>query len=317
MNILKPLVRVFSPPMGSARLSILIFHRVLAQPDPVFPGEFDAARFDRALAWLNELFTVLPLDEAVQRARSGTLPARAAAITFDDGYADNHDIALPILRKHRNSATFFIATDFLDGGRMWNDSIIAAIRNAPTAELNLDSIGLGRLSVGSVEQKRAAIGALLGRLKYLPNDERTETVARVVALSSSAMPSDLMMSSDQVLQLHRNGMIIGAHTRSHPILSSLSSGEALAEIRDGRARLESIVGTRVGLFAYPNGKPGQDYRSEHVDMVKTLGFDAAVSTAWGALRPGTDYFQIPRFTPWDKTRFRFGVRMLNNLFQPS
>jgi hypothetical protein len=73
------------------------------------------------------------------------------------------------------------------------------------------------------------------------------------------------------------------------------------------------LGERVGLFAYPNGKPGEDYSPATVEVVRSLGFDAAVSTQWGASRLGDDLLQIKRFTPWDKTRGRFGVRLLRNL----
>ena len=119
---------LLSPGQRNGRLSILIFHRVLAQVDPLFPEEVDAARFDVICGWLRRWFNVLPLDAAVRRLRDGSLPRRAAAITFDDGYADNHDIALPILKKHGLPSTFFIATGFLDGGCMWNDTVIEAIR---------------------------------------------------------------------------------------------------------------------------------------------------------------------------------------------
>ena len=70
-------------------MSILVFHRVLALPDPLFPGEVDAVRFNRICSWLADWFQVLPLDQAVRHLRAGSLPARALAITFDDGYADN------------------------------------------------------------------------------------------------------------------------------------------------------------------------------------------------------------------------------------
>ncbi|MCU0943281.1 MAG: polysaccharide deacetylase family protein, partial [Hydrogenophaga sp.] len=113
-----------SPGGASARLSVLIFHRVLAQPDPLFPGVPDVRRFDEVCRWLARWFRVMPLDEAVRALKRGNLPARAAAITFDDGYADNHDQALPVLRAHGLPATFFVATGFLDGGRMWNDTLI-------------------------------------------------------------------------------------------------------------------------------------------------------------------------------------------------
>ena len=71
------------------------------------------------------------------------------------------------------------------------------------------------------------------------------------------------------------------------------------------------------VFAYPNGQPGHDYRHEHVALVHDLGFDGAVSTAWGVARAGADIFQIPRFTPWDRSDLRFELRMIGNLWRSS
>jgi peptidoglycan/xylan/chitin deacetylase (PgdA/CDA1 family) len=122
-----------------------------------------------------------------------------------------------------------------------------------------------------------------------------------------------MMTSDQVRALQRAGHTIGAHTVNHPILQSLSRADAVKEICEGRFALESIIGGHVQLFAYPNGKPGADYGSETVQVVRELGFDAAVSTAWRAARPGDDIMELPRFTPWDRSRARFGLRMVQTL----
>ena len=70
----------------------------------------------------------------------------------------------------------------------------------------------------------------------------------------------------------------------------------------------------MSLFAYPNGRPGVDYAPDvHPGMVRELGFDAAVSTHWGAARAGADCYQLPRFTPWDRGRVRFGLRLARNL----
>jgi hypothetical protein len=74
--------------------------------------------------------------------------------------------------------------------------------------------------------------------------------------------------------------------------------------------LESITGRRVGLFAYPNGRPGRDYDASHVALVKSCGFDAAVSTAWGAAGGRVDTFQIPRMLPWDASPLKFATRLL-------
>src|SRR5690349_3407201 len=88
-------------------LSILIFHRVLPQADALLPDLPDAGTFERLVALLMERCAVLPLHDAISRLRRGALPNGAVAITFDDGYADNHDIAAPILRRYGGSATFF------------------------------------------------------------------------------------------------------------------------------------------------------------------------------------------------------------------
>ena len=69
-------------------------------------------------------------------------------------------------------------------------------------------------------------------------------------------------------------------------------------------------------FAYPNGKPGRDYRADHAKMVREIGFDAAVSTAHGAARAGSDLYQLPRFTPWDRGSARFMLRMAQNMLKP-
>jgi peptidoglycan/xylan/chitin deacetylase (PgdA/CDA1 family) len=99
---------------------------------------------------------------------------------------------------------------------------------------------------------------------------------------------------------------------SHPILARLTDEQALQEIGNSKQFLENLLGERIGLFAYPNGKPGEDYSPQTVEVVRSLGFDAAVSTQWGASCQGDDMLQIKRFTPWDKTQFRFGLRLLRN-----
>lgn len=308
---------MLSPAGPKARLSILIFHRVLPKSDPLFPGEIEADHFDRLCAWVASMFQVLPLDEAVALHARGALPARALSITFDDGYADNHDVAMPILQRHGLSATFFVATGFLDGGRMWNDTVIEAIRRTPHDDLDLHPLGIegvGRLSMRGVDQRREAIELVIGRVKHRHPIERLAMVNALADLSGADLRNDLMMTSNQVRGLRQGGMQIGAHTVSHPILAALSADDARVEIAQSRDVLQALLGERIPLFAYPNGKPGQDYNDDNVRLVRELGFDAAVSTAWGAARLDDDRFQLPRFSPWDRRRSRFALRMMKNLW---
>lgn len=317
---MKLLFSLMSPAGANARLNVLIFHRVLPQPDPLFPDEVDAARFDELLGWVKAWFNVLPLDEAAKRLQDGSLPARAAALSFDDGYADNHDVALPLLQRHGLPCSFFVATGFLDGGRMWNDTLIEAVRRSGKPVLDLrglrDAHGkdLGQHALGDTASRRAALGRLIERVKYLPPEPRLACVDAIAERAEVSPPGDLMMSTEQVRGLRRAGMQIGAHTVSHPILAKLDARQAADEMSRSRDALQVLLGEKVGLFAYPNGKPGTDYLPDvHPAIVRELGFDAAVSTRWAAARRGDDVFQIPRFTPWDRGRLKFGARLARNL----
>ena len=315
----KPLLSILSPRAEAARLSVLIFHRVLPAPDPMFPGEVDARQFDQIIGWMRTWCNVLPLDEAVNRLAARSLPARAAAITFDDGYADNHGQALPILQRHKLSATFFIATGFLDGGRMWNDTIIDAVRRFNGDRIELQGIlGIQPEAAAvwpcrSIEQRRHAIEAIIGQIKYAQPDQRLVLANEVAFRLRIKQSTGLMMTSQQVLGLRREGMQIGAHTHTHPILARLEPEAARLEIARSKRTLEDLLGESVNLFAYPNGRPGQDYNAQSVSIVRDLGFSAAVSTAKGAANCQSDPFQLPRFTPWDRTRARFGLRLAANL----
>jgi len=106
---------------------------------------------------------------------------------------------------------------------------------------------------------------------------------------------------------------VGAHTVNHPILAQLPDVAARDEITHGRDVLQALLDSRIGLFAYPNGRPGSDYLPAHVDMVRALGFDAAFSTTWGAASARSPAYELPRFTPWDRSRLRFGARLARNL----
>lgn len=305
-----------SPAGQNTRLSILIYHRVLAEKDAIFPHEPTAETFDAQIYCLKVVFNVLPLSEAIARLKTGTLPARAACITFDDGYADNVTLALTVLQKHGLHATFFIATAYLNGGRMFNDTVIEAIRRSPLRTLNLDELGLGSFDIAGNEAKARAIGQILPQVKYLPLDVREQAVARIAGLAQSGpLPNDLMMTTEQLEALHAAGMEIGGHTARHPILAKLDANAVRKEIVEGREFLEKMLNTRIRLFAYPNGKPGTDYLPEQAAIVRELGFDAAVSTQWGSATQSSDVFQLPRFTPWSPKPSRFVPMLLANLWR--
>jgi peptidoglycan/xylan/chitin deacetylase (PgdA/CDA1 family) len=306
---------IASPSGRHGRLSILIFHRVLPQADPLFPDVPSAVEFEARMRWVASWCKVLPLQHAVEALFEGRIPARALAITFDDGYADNEQVAAPILRRLGLCATFFISTGFLDGGCMWNDRVIEAVRTCRDDRLDLSPLGLDAYSLDSAAARRRCIDDVLKRIKHLEQPERDATTRAIVSAARGGIDPKLMMTRPQVRSLRKMGMEIGAHTITHPILTRLAPDVARNEIRRGKSELEQILDEPVEVFAYPNGVPGQDYSAAHATMVRECGFKAAVSTATGAASIRSDRYQLPRFTPWDRTRLRFGARLLMNLRQ--
>jgi peptidoglycan/xylan/chitin deacetylase (PgdA/CDA1 family) len=294
-------------------LSVLIYHRVPEQPDDLLPGEPHSAEFESTMRWVKSVFNVIPLADGVAGIKAGKLPPRALSITFDDGYANNATVAAPILSRLGLHATFFIATGFLDGGRMFNDTVIEAVRGSNGEVLDLEPLGLGHYPTTMRAQRQSAIKAILQGVKYRPDAERTELAERIAERAGVEPPTNLMLSSEQAAGLARDGFTLGGHTVSHPILAQVDLAIARNEIARGRARLEELANSRVGLFAYPNGKPQRDYVKASCELVRDLGFDGAVSTSKGAAVAGSDPYQIPRFTPWDVEPLRFAGRLLSNI----
>lgn len=306
-------LRRASPGGARGRLSVLIYHRVLTEPDPLLPDEPSAVEFEQTMQWVKRVFNVIPLVEGISGLQTGRLPERALSISFDDGYANNASIAAPILARLGLHATFFVATGFLDGGRMFNDTVVEAIRGFKGDRLDLGSLGLGIHGTAGVAQRLRAIGAVLAAIKHRRPEERGELAERVSQLADVSLPTGLMMSSQQVRDLVGLGFAVGGHTVNHPILVRLPVERARAEIENGKRALESITGKPVELFAYPNGRPERDYGAATTALVRQAGFKGAVSTSHGAARVGADPFQVPRFTPWDRRPAAFLARLWLNL----
>lgn len=294
------------------RLSIVLFHRVLAYPDPMLPSEPDTRSFTRQMQWLQRAFTILPLGEAIRRLYERHLPVGALCVTFDDGYRDNALNALPILAALRIPATFFVTTGYLDGGLMWNDRVTEALRIWPKPVVDMTPYGLESLSL---EGGRAAAAAhLLGDLKYLPFLQR-ESITADLMRRAGVNHMQMMMAADDIRKMHQAGMEVGGHTVNHPILCAIDLEQAHSEISTNKTRLEAIMGAPVEIFAYPNGRPRRDYDSEHIEVVRQCGYRHALTTAAGTASATSNAFQLPRFTPWDRTEGKYLGRMLQNYWR--
>lgn len=298
--------------LGGARrrLCVVNYHRVLAAPDPLLESEPDVDTFRWQLDLLARCFNVLPLHEAVDRLAQGTLPPRAVCITFDDGYRSVHDLALPLLRQFGLPATVFVTSGYVGEANMWNDRIIEAVQSLPAGQLDLSELGLGAYPLHSLADRKSTVGTLTEASKYLPPKARLELISRLENLVGEGLAHGLMLTPQMIVNLTLNGIEIGGHTISHPILTSLDDSSARLEIAGGKTQLEEITGRPVRFFAYPNGKIGKDFDQRHAQMAQEAGFVAAFTTAAGAANRHHDLFQLPRGRPWDTSPLLFGLRLL-------
>jgi len=292
------------------RLNILMYHRILPEPDPLYSWTVDAKQFRNHMKWISGVFNVIPLSEAVDQLKNGTLKRRSLAITFDDGYKSNISEVLPTLREFGFHATFFCTSAWLEGGQMWNDKVIESIRRWPDNTINIEELNLVELPVSNYEEKKAAIESILSKLKY-QKPEKREKISDALASQVSELPQ-LMMKPEHLKLLHTQGMEIGGHTHSHPILAYLDKESLKKELTTNKQLLENIIGKPIKLFAFPNGKPETDFSQDQIQQIIDSGYIAAVTTETHIASQRSKLFGLPRFTPWDTSSFSFLFRLLLN-----
>ena len=215
------------------------------------------------------------------------LPDRPVLITFDDGYPDWVTGIAPLLESEGLPATFFITTGQLNGQAMWNERILHAVMRANDGHegVELKASGLPHLPLMSQTDRVKAIEKLDSFLKYTAPAER-EMYLQFLEDQMGARCSDVpVLTPAQVRNLHSRGFEIGGHSVTHPILSSCTPSRAFSEIAESKEELQGIINGRVEAFAYPNGIPGRDFGSEHIDMVKRAGYAHAVTTHHGVASP--------------------------------
>jgi peptidoglycan/xylan/chitin deacetylase (PgdA/CDA1 family) len=213
------------------------------------------------------------------------LPPFPALVTFDDGYLDNLDSALPVLRARDVPATLFLATHAIDraGTFAWD---VAAYCFHHTRRRRVTLPLLGTADMDAAEPAVLA-ERWIDRLKAAPQTEQARATAELPAALGVEPPDGVLaafyLSWDQVRIMTASGVTLGAHTLSHPILSRLEDKGIRAEIEESKRRIEEETGQRVATFAYPSGRAG-DFDNRAVEAVRRAGFSAAFTLRSGPTR---------------------------------
>lgn len=222
---------------ASRRLTVLAYH-----------GVDDPASFARQLAYLARTMRPVSLDEvAGAMARRRGLPQRAVLITFDDGHRSVLECGVPLLRERGFPAVAFVVAGLLDGDQpFWWTEVEALLRLGGSAGpyRGLDS------------------GALVAKLKTVPDRERLEVVDQLRRTAPRPAPATPQLRAAELKVLERAGVAVGSHTLTHPCLPRCDDAKAAAEIVEAHRRLRDALGHEPSAFAYPNGD--WDERTERV-----------------------------------------------------
>jgi peptidoglycan/xylan/chitin deacetylase (PgdA/CDA1 family) len=252
---------------GAPWIAVLTYHRVAAaQWGSLFDdGVIDTSptELDEQLAFLKKHFDVITLDDLIAFRRGGRLPKNPALVTFDDGYRDNHDIALPILKRHGVKAVFFIATSYVDERRIfWWDRINYVIKSSARARIELSYPGPLTMELDGSEVARSR--AILAALRIVKHSFGLDLDRFLAHLGEAAgvelsrederrFADELLMTWDQTKNLLREGMSVQSHTVTHRVVQTLSPERLADELTRSKATLESQLGQPVRALAYPVG----------------------------------------------------------------
>ena len=298
----------------SNQATVLMFHRVQLGKKTDFDQYTSAEEFRQKMSLLKKYFNVISLPALISSLKANELPPLSVVVTIDDGYEDGYSIITPILDEFDIKGAFFIASEGLDKGGLWNDRISEAIIKTDINEISLFN-NSSILKFSTLEQKLASWRIIHNKCKFLTLEDRDNILDDLEAKLISDSRMDKFLSKDQLYEMHNAGMTIGAHTHKHPILAIESDDSAYQEIKKSKEILEEIINSKVKYFAYPNGKFGRDFENKHKVMVKELGFEAAFATDVGIVNNGSDLMSIPRFTPWDKAPTSFALRLCHHFYK--
>lgn len=293
----------------SLKLNILTFHRVLGEDEDYFlpPMAIQSQVFSRMVANLGRMKTIIDMDDFLSNRYKKKFSENCVAITFDDAYIDNFEIAKPILERIGAPATFFVPVYPVEnGGVYWWDHIYNVA---------------GKDKKGFIKwlKKKKSFNQISKKFCFHGNDKTSQLCRDIVRYLNKLSEIDrqaflssfgeefgsydgerLLMNWDEVRQLKKSGFSIGSHSLSHVPLTDLPNDKAQREIKESKFRLEQKLGKTVSGFSYPRGS----YSKIHARIVERAGYSYAVTTRFGSNQSGCDIFELARRNISDFQGFR-------------
>ena len=290
--------------LGKREVCILVMHRVLSEAEQARANSLEGmvlreATFARMLEFLSRKFRVVSLEDILRGRDNDQGDSRPRCLlTFDDGWRDNYTNAYPLLRRYRFPAMIFLVTGQVgtEGG-FWVERLRKTWNN-PLLRRQVESIITEILPPQSGRQE-VSLEETVEYAKHMPADDRARLLQRLLPLDQSgeqARGLDQMMTWEEAADLGHNGVEMGAHTVTHPLLTHEGTETVRQEVRLSKKAMEENLNFAVRAFAYPNGDWDERVRAE----VEQAGFKCAFTTQRKWYGWGGDLFVIPRIMIHEK-----------------
>jgi peptidoglycan/xylan/chitin deacetylase (PgdA/CDA1 family) len=290
---------------GVPRAVILVYHMVADGLVDPYGTVVSPDRFADQMNVIASAFRPLGLTELVSGLRDGKCPPGAVTVTFDDGYANNLEMALPILDRYAVPATVFVATDYTDGPReFWWDELAHLIvgDDASVAHRPALTVSLGQSVLRCPPAPGMQVLARMRAWLYRRDPREISRALEQIRVWAGESPEPTQraeyrpMTREELAEITSSGLVqIGAHTRSHPLLAARSLRDQTDEINGSIHDLEDWLGDTPRTFAYPFGAPRGDYSRETVKLVQATAIQGALSTRALPVTAASHPYELPRF----------------------
>jgi peptidoglycan/xylan/chitin deacetylase (PgdA/CDA1 family) len=281
------------------RALILGYHRVNASSWDPYALSVTPQHFSEQLEALRKHANPISLQTLTESLQRGEAPSRSVVITLDDGYADNLHNAKSLLLRHEVPATVFVATGYI-GGRFWWDELAEILQPPLPLPETIRLVAEGRTFERNlprridIKVRKGVVLALYNFIRRLPSDARANAIAQL--RNASGTKSDegspiRALTQDELHELAAGGLVdIGAHTVTHPFLSTLTEISQKGEIAASKADLEKLLERPVTSFSFPNGSASR----VTTEAVRDAGFLCACGTYADVVSRGSNLVNLPR-----------------------
>jgi peptidoglycan/xylan/chitin deacetylase (PgdA/CDA1 family) len=281
--------------LNRQKLTILLYHGIDVKRDM---GIYNYRKkfitphnFKKQIQYIKRNYTLLDLDEAIGHLKNKSLPKNPIVITFDDGYRNNYSHAYPIIKNSEVPATLFLTTNFIDKkSPIWVDRIEYTLNKSPLLDQKTNK-EKEKMDV-SFREKMKKVSE---ENKNMELEEMEQKYKKVLTNFEDDRFIYAPLSWEEIIEMQKNKVKFGAHTKNHPILTNIPTEKMEEEIRESKDLVEKKIGVVSKVFCYPNGQEN-DFNQKTVEIVKKIGFESALTTIPGFNDYNSDLFSLKRLS---------------------